>query len=251
MLCFQPNLVQDISWEKEFQAQELQFTSEAPLSQQVKEEQIKPLPLHDADELSLTAGLLLDNLKHEENPKFQNSQFMGLMKQFRDREVIVDGNEIIENDGRTRTVDAKGKARAVDQVPRSSRPEVTPVFSSTMQQEGNTVYRGQQSSNQELRTEEQEDPNVAYFQRENEDFVKYWNATHVPPATESKEARFWDKLQEDWDEFEAAAGIKPVEVYQFQPDNPYLLGDSSRTRHHHLHQGHSFASEVGTYLSVI
>jgi peroxin-5 len=249
LLCFQPNLVQDISWEKEFQAQELQLTSEASLSQQVTEEQIKPRSLHDADELSLTAGLLLDNLKHEENPKFQNSQFMGLMKQFRDREVVVDGNKIVETDGRTRIVDVKGKARAMDQVPRSF-PGVAPVFSSTMQQEGNTVHLGQQSSNQELRTEEQEDPNVAYFQRENEDFIKYWNATPVPPAIESKEARFWDKLQEDWDEFEAAAGIKPVEVYQFQPNNPYLLGDSSRTRHHHLHQGHSFASEVGTRLSV-
>lgn len=250
MLCFQPNLVLDISWEKEFQAQELQLTSEASLSQQVKE-QIKLQPLHDADELSLTAGLLLDNLKHEENPKFQNSQFMGLMKQFRDREVVVDGNKIVENDGRTRNVDAKGKARAVVQVPRSSLPGVVPVFSSTMQQEGNTVALRQQSSDLDLRTEEQEDPNVAYFQRENEDFINYWNATPVPPATESKDARFWDKLQGDWDEFEAAAGIKPVEVYQFQPNNPYLLGDSSRTRHHLKHQDHSFASEVGTHLSVL
>ncbi len=198
----------------------------------MKEEQIKPQSLHDADELSLTAGLLLDNLKHEENPKFQNSQFMGLMKQFRDREVVVDGNKIVENDGRTSNVGAKGKARAVVQVPRSSLPGVVPILSSTMQQEGNKVPLGQQSSNQELRTEEQEDPNVAYFQRENEDFVKYWNATPVPTATESKDARLWDKLQEDWDEFEAAAGIKPVEVYQFQPNNP-------------------FASEVGTNLRVL
>jgi hypothetical protein len=116
LLYLQSDIILDVSWEKEFQAQELQLDS---FSQPVHAEQTKPQLLHDADELALTAGLLLDNLKHEENPKFQNSQFMGLMKQFRDREVTVDGNKIVENDGRATIVDAKGKARAVAQVPLS------------------------------------------------------------------------------------------------------------------------------------
>jgi peroxin-5 len=244
----QSDTVLDISWEKEFQAQELQLASET--SNALQTVQTKPQSLHDADELALTAGLLLDNLKHEENPKFQKSQFMGLMKQLRDREVVVDGNRIVENDGSAAMVDVKGKARAVAQVPLSSAHTLSgaaPVFSFTTQQEGNTGQRKQQSSNQELRTEE-EDPNVAYFQRENEDFINYWNAKPVLPAISNKDAMFLDKLQADWNEFEAnAAGITAVgQQYQFQPNNPYLLGDSSKTRHHLMHTGQPIGSEVST-----
>lgn len=203
------------------------------------QEHTKPQLPHDAEELAFTAGKLLDNLKHEENPKFRHSQFMGLMKQLRDREVLIDGNRIVENDGTTRIVDDKGKAKVAAQVPLRSHPSSgsAPVYPSTMQKERNTLH----VSDQELGIE-QEDPNVAYFRQENEDFIAYWNAKPAP-AIVSKDAMFWDNLQEDWDKFETtAAGITAEERYQFQSNNPYLLGDSSRTRHHLLHTGQS---EVG------
>lgn len=50
---------------------------------------------HDADELAWTAGELLDNVKHDQNPKFQKSSFLSLMRQLRDREVHVEGDKII------------------------------------------------------------------------------------------------------------------------------------------------------------
>ena len=50
---------------------------------------------HDADELARTAGELLDNVRHDQNPKFQNSSFLSLMRQLRDREVHVEGDKII------------------------------------------------------------------------------------------------------------------------------------------------------------
>jgi peroxin-5 len=249
-LCSQSNIGADVSWEQEFQAQELQLTPEASTSQPVQAERTKPQLAHDADELARTAGLLLDNVKNEENPKFQKSLFLGLMKQFRDREVIVDGDKIVENDGRTAVVDVKGKGRAVAQFTASTSYSMSRAAPIT-QQEGTAGQRGQQSTNQELRTEEEEDPNVAYFQRENEDFVEYWQARSVLPGAGSTDAMFWDKLQEDWEDFEAtASGIKAVEHYQFQPSNPYLVGDSSRTRHHRVHTGQSFESEVGICLCV-
>lgn len=48
------------------------------------------------DDLSATAGLLISSVQHETNPKFQNSEFMGLMRRLRDRQAIVDGNTIVE-----------------------------------------------------------------------------------------------------------------------------------------------------------
>ena len=48
-----------------------------------------------ANELSRTAGQLLDNLKDEKSEKFQQSNFMQLMRQLRDKEMIVEGENIV------------------------------------------------------------------------------------------------------------------------------------------------------------
>ena len=52
--------------------------------------------VNDADELARTAGQLLDNLKHDQSQKFQESNFLSLMRQLRDREVRVEGDKLVE-----------------------------------------------------------------------------------------------------------------------------------------------------------
>ena len=51
---------------------------------------------NDADELARTAGQLLDNLKHDHSQKFQESSFLSLMRQLRDREVRVEGDKLVQ-----------------------------------------------------------------------------------------------------------------------------------------------------------
>lgn len=51
---------------------------------------------NDAEELARTAGQLLDNLKHDQSQKFQESNFLSLMRQLRDREVRVEGDKLVE-----------------------------------------------------------------------------------------------------------------------------------------------------------
>jgi len=171
---------------------------------------------NDGDELARTAGRLLENVKHETNPKFQNSQFLGLMKQLRDGQVVVEGNQMVENDGRTSPkVDVKGKGRAIDHVLRS------PL---------DTQDSGHAPQSSVL------DANDTYFQQENADFIRYWNDLQIQPQNPTAESLSWDKLQADWDNFEATAtGIKTITHYQFQENNPYLLGDSTATRQHLVH----------------
>ncbi|KAK5225853.1 hypothetical protein LTR47_002868 [Exophiala xenobiotica] len=48
----------------------------------------------DADELARTAGQLLRSVNSETSTKFQNSQFLDLMRRIRDREVEVQNNEL-------------------------------------------------------------------------------------------------------------------------------------------------------------
>jgi chemotaxis protein histidine kinase CheA len=56
----------------------------------------------EADELARTAGQLLDNLQHEQSEKFQNSRFLTLMRQLRDKEVKVEGDKMVEVNTRPR-----------------------------------------------------------------------------------------------------------------------------------------------------
>ena len=52
---------------------------------------------HDeADELARTAGQLLENVKGEQSQKFQESNFLSLMRQLRDKEVRVDGDKLVD-----------------------------------------------------------------------------------------------------------------------------------------------------------
>lgn len=50
----------------------------------------------EADELARTAGHLLENVKHDQSAKFQGSNFLSLMRQLRDKEVKVEGDNIVQ-----------------------------------------------------------------------------------------------------------------------------------------------------------
>ncbi|KAF9454044.1 TPR-like protein [Macrolepiota fuliginosa MF-IS2] len=238
-----------ISWDKEFSAQEMQLAS--AVTEQIGTEAQQQEPQFDGDELARTAGLLVENLKHEANPKFQNSLFMGLMRQLRDGEVIVDGNKMVENDGRmmnsaqANSVDVKGKGKERADIPMDPSSSVNSwVERGFLPVTGSPGLQEQQQDGH-LR----EDANDAYFRQENAEYMKYWqglNETMAHPniPTHTAQEQEWDALQADWDRFEATStGIKKLTNYQFQERNPYLLGDSSRTRHHTTHSGMSSVVE--------
>jgi len=54
-----------------------------------------PQEQEDPDALARTAAQLLDSVRHNQSNKFQNSQFLELMRQLRDREVMVEGDKIV------------------------------------------------------------------------------------------------------------------------------------------------------------
>lgn len=69
---------------------ELQRVEQAP---EQKEEQPK---MNDEDEMAETAGRLLERVADNTSEKFQNSQFLELMRRLRDREVRVEDDKIVE-----------------------------------------------------------------------------------------------------------------------------------------------------------
>jgi len=54
----------------------------------------------DPDALSRTAADLLERVKDNTSDKFQNSQFLQLMRHIRDKEVVVEGDKIVDAQGR-------------------------------------------------------------------------------------------------------------------------------------------------------
>ncbi|KAF8420964.1 hypothetical protein L210DRAFT_919896 [Boletus edulis BED1] len=231
------------SWDKEFQSQESLLNASLPVLSEALPEQEHQQPQQDvrravpADEMARLAAQVIDSVKHEQNPKFQKSEFIQLMRQLRDGEVIVKKDDIVPKDATATTaVDVKGKGRAV-----VMHDDVSSLSTSSSQSHGHPSYQGSEALNAAY-MEQAMDPHEAYFRQENAELTEYWNAHYTGPATRTvptvQEKNSWHEMQRDWDAFEATTlGVKPVANYQFQTNNPYLLGD--RTQHHAMHMSHS------------
>jgi peroxin-5 len=177
------------------------------------------------DDLARTAGILLESVAHDTRAKFQQSAFLGLMRQLRDGDVVVDGDRMVpRSEAADADVKGKGKARAAP--------------SATM-----GGLRGwTATANADTSAAQADGAEDAYWRQENAEYSEYWRGM----ARGAARVRFggaqdaeWGHLQDDWDAFEAtAAGVRPVARYQFQAHNPYVRGGpSTATRQHALHAG--------------
>lgn len=166
-----------------------------------------------------------------------------------------DGTDTVSQDSRV-DLKGKGKARASD----SPFIPYAGLVSTHGQTIGNNAtMAGVSPYNEQIGI--QEDANDAYFRQENEDYTRYWNGMD-PRKSQGQKVEVdlnWDKLQTDWEKFEASTKvITPVVSYQFQKNNPYLRGDSSRMRHHSMHSddrlevcGHPFHGDFLFMLNQI
>ena len=111
----------EVQWDREFEDVEASL-SRAHTSQntiiQEREDVLAENSTHrqlEQDDLARTAGLLVDTIRGEQNPKFKNSQFLNLMRKLRDGDVVVNGEDLVERSSlppETLSADAKGKGKA-------------------------------------------------------------------------------------------------------------------------------------------
>jgi hypothetical protein len=108
--------------------------SEQPLEQQKEDHPIQ----HNDDELAATAGTLLERVADNTSEKFQNSQFLGLMRRLRDREVRVEDNKIVE-------VSAQSQSSTFPLAAASAPPHVDPeILGHSAQDFGMPIDSGQE-----------------------------------------------------------------------------------------------------------
>jgi peroxin-5 len=216
-----------VNWEQEFLQQSQSM--ESNLGQTAE----NPLVV-DGDELSRTAGLLMDSLKDEENPKFKNSEFMGFMRQLRDKELVVDGDKLVPG--------SEAKSVALDSTATTSqtRPTGAPLQNRTTRERSGTIddwpmkavhFHPVTTVANPVEQQEEMSEEDAYWAAENRDYKNYWEKAAMLPSTSaslepSLQQKEWDHLQESWDSWDATAqGIKQVSTpnYPFQSNNPYVF----------------------------
>jgi len=75
------------------ESQDVRMDHDEELQRDERREQDERL---EQDEIARTAGELLERVSGDKTDKFQNSQFMSLMRRFRDREARVEGDKVVE-----------------------------------------------------------------------------------------------------------------------------------------------------------
>jgi peroxin-5 len=228
------------------------------------------------DDLARTAGVLLDAVSHETSEKFQNSAFLSLMRQFRNGEATVEGDQVVPRDpsSSSAAVDVKGKGKARMEAdlgfaaweaqgagPSSmvAKDDYHDVNEWLAMKRAERMTANQETSEAQNTATAAETADDVYWRQENADYIQYWNDVQNASATRaasgsqmqamSAQQAEWGHLQQDWDAFEAtASGIKAMSNYQFQTNNPYILGSSS-TRHHAAHSaGHHMMYDVSLII---
>jgi peroxin-5 len=169
---------------------------------------------------------------------------MGFMRQLRDKEMVVDGDQIVPSSEATTTTTSSTAVH--HEVSNSTTFPASQIRDRTMSSEDwpmksvhfdptiTTTTKWDQASPVEEMSEED-----AYWQAENRDYRDYWDkAATLPlqtalPATKTAQQREWGQLQDSWDAWEATAtGVKQTVTghYPFQTNNPYTFDSLKEAR---------------------
>lgn len=164
------------------------------------------------------------------------------MRQLRDKEMVVDGDQIVpSSEATTTTTSSTAVHHAVTNSTTFAAWQIRDMAMSSEDWPMKSVHfdptitttteRNQASSVEEMSEED------AYWQAENRDYRDYWDkAATLPlqmelPATMSAQQREWGQLQKSWDAWETTAtGVKQTATghYPFQKNNPYTFDSLSK-----------------------
>ncbi|KAG1447924.1 hypothetical protein G6F56_009104 [Rhizopus delemar] len=226
-----------MTWEKEFTEQESWATEFA-------KEEVPVVAGHDNEALARTAGMLLDSVDIESNPKFKNSQFMNLMRRLRDSEVKVEGNTMVETKGNWASEFESGKPAdwtseftqqagssqsgnmwSAEFAKKAERGWTDEFHHEQKQHQFPGDWASEFNKNRDMSTEQMQE--LFGKGTESEDWVEQYNRniSHLKNSQDHE----WDSMQKDWDRFRPEQGLgyratRPeYNVYNFTVNNPYLL----------------------------
>ncbi|OBZ86413.1 Peroxisomal targeting signal 1 receptor [Choanephora cucurbitarum] len=222
-----------VSWESEFKAQEANdWTTEFEQQQQQN-----VTASTDNEALAKTAGLLLDSVDVDSNPKFKNSQFMNLMRRLRDSEVAIQGDKMVETKSGHDWASEFNQQKS-DWIGEfaNSQPKAGNMWSDEFAKKVERNWTGE--FHQEQKQHQLPGDWATEFQKndqlhtlygkgtEAEDWVEQYNR-NISHLKETQDHE-WDAMQRDWEHFQPGQGYRAAanpeyNTYQFSTTNPYLL----------------------------
>lgn len=234
-----------MNWEQEFSA--AQTTSWATEFEEQQQQQ-PVVASTDNEALARTAAMLLDSVDTESNPKFKNSQFMNLMRKLRDSEVAIEGDKMVETNGKSGWASEfeqkNGSGDWASQFTQhAGSSQSGNMWSSEFAQKAERAgwtdefhyeqNRHQQPGDWASEFSKQANMNPAEMQElfgkgtETNDWVEQYqkNIAHLKNAQDHE----WDGLQKDWERFKPEQGLgyratnPEYNIYNFTTNNPYLL----------------------------
>lgn len=117
-------------WEELDAAGYMRTPEHERVEQQPEQQQEQP-QRNDDDEMAATAGRLLEKVADNTSEKFQNSQFLELMRRLRDREVRVEEDKIVEVndvDGNSSTLQPQQQQQPYhSNVPADTSSQIPPI----------------------------------------------------------------------------------------------------------------------------
>lgn len=225
-----------------------------------KQEEERVLDPNARSALARTAGLLIESIKEETNPKFRNSSFLTLMRKLRDEEVAIEGDKMVEQvkpaGSWAAEFDSQGKgdwskefangqhgadwAKDFNQQ-RANEHSMNPTETGSAWAEEFQQFHPESSMAQQAEAESSrwaEDFRNRFDNPDEDDMQAAFARVQagLGPASQKEEvihsaqAREWDAMQQDWDAYEATTtGFQHVQPgmynkYQFTRNNPYITG---------------------------
>ncbi|ORX62994.1 TPR-like protein [Hesseltinella vesiculosa] len=203
------------------------------------------------DALARTAAMLLDSVNVNDNPKFQKSQFMSLMQKLRDREVHVEGDNLVETKGKGKAASSdwasdfqhqqpvtqqqqqqqqgeqQGRDWMDDYLAHAGDPQSGNMWSADFAKKMERGWTEQQAGDQQQDLSEEDMQKLYGKGTEFQDWVEQYN--HNIAHLKTSQDKDWDSMQKDWDRFadEHSMGYRAAhpeyDNYSFVTNNPYLL----------------------------
>lgn len=93
------DILLDESAERFMSSDQPQVPNQAPLGADLIDDHKLHEEAEDPDAMARTAAHLLDTVRNNTSEKFTNSEFFQLMRQFRDKELTVAGDKIVDSNG--------------------------------------------------------------------------------------------------------------------------------------------------------
>ncbi|KAI8584207.1 hypothetical protein K450DRAFT_218657 [Umbelopsis ramanniana AG] len=237
-----------VDWETEFANQEDSWAAEFS-----KQETENIVAGSEKEALAKTAGMLLESIDMESNPKFKSSNFLQFMRQLRDSEVSIEGSKVVPANGESSWASefaggetsgnwasefnqgtsqgakdgnmwseefAKGAERGwVEDFTSTSGPVNTVADPINVPDDWATEF-----TNDPVNAAQMEE---AFAKgTEFQDWVQQYHANiaHLKTAQDAE----WEGMQKDWEKYKPDQGLgyrasnPEFDEYGFHPTNPYL-----------------------------